>query len=474
MIGRKFEQERLLEKYRSDLSEFIVVYGRRRVGKTFLVRETFNGKFAFQHTGHSKGNMAEQLLYFRDSLEDSGWKCPILKTWHDAFRQLQKHLEALPEGRKVVFLDELPYMATHKSGCVAALEHFWNGWASARKDIVLVVCGSAASWLLKKIIGDKGGLHNRVTCKLHLSPFTLDECEKFAASKHLGYSRRQIAECYMALGGIPYYWNYLQKGVSVQRNMDLLFFAEDAGLKTEYDELYRSLFDFPEPYMAIVSVLGEFGAGLTRDEISIKADIPSSGRLSGYLDDLEKCGFIGRFKSFGRESNGAVYRLMDNYTLFYFQFVRNNSDGDTRFWSNSIDAGFRRVWIGHAFERLCLRHVDQIKAALGIAGVKTSVSTWRHKADDLCPQGAEIDLVIDRRDDLINLCEMKFHSGSFVITKKYADELSVKRQVFVAVTGTKKGIHQTFVTADGLFDNEYAADVQSSVVLDDLFAPGLR
>ena len=365
-------------------------------------------------------------------------------------------------------------MATHKSGCVAALEHFWNGWASTRKDIVLVICGSAASWLLKKVIGDKGGLHNRVTCKLHLSPFTLEECEKFASYKHLGYSRKQIAECYMALGGIPYYWDYLQKGVSVQRNMDLLFFAEDAGLKTEYDELYRSLFDSPDPYMAIVSVLGKSGGALTREEISTKAGIPSSGRLSGYLDDLEKCGFIGRFKSFGLETNGAVYRLMDNYTLFYFQFVRNNVDGDSRFWSNSLDAGFRRVWIGHAFERLCLRHIDQIKAALGIAGVKTSVSTWRHKADKLYPQGAEIDLVIERKDDLINLCEMKFHAGAFVITKKYANELSIKRQVFVAVTGTTKGIHQTFVTADGLYENEYAEDVQSSVVLDDLFRPAAR
>ena len=470
MIGRKFERLRLEELYRSGQSEFAVVYGRRRVGKTFLVRETFGGRFVFQHTGHSRGGMAEQLLYFRDSLEDAGWNCPMLRTWHDAFRQLQKYLESLPKGRKVVFIDELPFMATHKSGCVGALEHFWNGWASARKDIVLVICGSAASWLLKKIIGDKGGLHNRVTCKIRLSPFTLAECEQFAKVRHLGYSRRQLAECYMAIGGIPYYWNYLRKGMSVQRNMDLMFFAEDAGLKTEYDELYRSLFESPEPYMRIVETLGKNGGGMTREELSRKSGIPSSGRFSGYLDDLEKCGFIGKFKVFGLKKNGALYRLMDNFTLFYFQFVVNNLENDRHFWSNSLDAGFRRAWIGHAFERLCLKHIGQIKQALGISGVRTSVSSWRHTADDRCGQGAEIDLLIDRRDDIVNLCEMKFYSGPFVITKKYDAELAVKRQVFAAVTGTTKGLHQTLVTADGLHANEYAENIQSQVTLDDLFA----
>lgn len=469
MIGRLYEQKKLLGIYKSDQSEFVVVYGRRRVGKTFLVRETFDGKLTFQHTGHSNGNMAEQLLYFRDSLEDVGWACPALKSWHDAFRQLQKYIESLPAGRKVIFIDELPYMETHKSGCTAALEHFWNGWAAARKDIVLVICGSAASWLLKKIIGNKGGLHNRITCKIHLSPFTLAECEQFAEQRHLGYSRRQIAECYMALGGIPYYWNYLQKGVSVQRNMDLLFFADDAGLKTEYDELYRSLFENPNPYMAIVSALGEKGSALTRDEISAKTNLPSSGRFSAYLDDLEKCGFIGRFKTFGHKTNGVVYRLMDNYTLFYFQFIKKDTDKDVRFWSNSLDSGFRRVWLGHAFERLCLKHVEQIKFALGISGVKTSVSSWRHRADATNPQGAEVDLVIDRKDDVINLCEMKFHAGPFVIDKKYAAELAVKRQVFQVTTKTRKSLYLTFVTADGLYENEYSESIQSTVDLDALF-----
>ena len=470
MIGREVEKERLLEAYRSKHSEFVVVYGRRRVGKTFLVRETFNYKFAFQHTGHSKGNMAEQLLYFRESLEDAGYAdCPMLTTWHEAFRHLQKFLEKRTGRRKVVFIDELPYMATHKSGCIAALEHFWNGWASARKDVLLVVCGSAASWLLKKVIGDKGGLHNRVTEKIHLSPFTLAECEKMADEKKLHYSRKQIAECYMAIGGIPFYWHFLRKGLSVQQNMDQLFFAEDAGLRGEYDELYRSLFESPEPYMRIVEALGRDGRAMTRDEIVSASGLTSCGTFTRYLDDLEKCGFITRYRMFGASVKGAMYRLTDNYTLFYFKFVLENKDHDPKFWSSSQEAPFRKSWAGFAFERLCLVHAEQVKAALGIAGVRTSVTTWHHKADDVYPKGVQIDLVIDRNDDLINLCEMKFCAGPFVIKKPYAADLANKRQAFESVTGTKKGLHLTFVTTAGVAHNSYWSDVQSEVTLDDLF-----
>jgi len=470
MIGRSTESKRLQEAFESQHSEFVVVYGRRRVGKTFLVRETFDYKFTFQHTGHSAGKMPEQLLYFRESLIDAGYvDCPMLKTWHEAFRHLQKFLESRPEPRKTVFIDELPFMATRKSGCVAALEHFWNGWATARRDILLVVCGSAASWLLKKIIGDRGGLHNRVTKKIHLSPFSLAECEQMSEEMKLGYSRKQIAECYMAIGGIPYYWSFLQKGLSVQQNMDQLFFAEDAGLRTEYDELYRALFDSPEPYIRIVETLGRNGGGLTRDEIARKAKLSPCGTFTRYLDDLEKCGFIMRYRQFGADVKGALYRLTDNYTLFYFQFIAENVDGDPCFWTNSLEAPFRRTWTGLAYERLCFKHLAQIKGALGIAGVRTSVSSWHHQADETYPKGAQIDLLIDRADGIINMCEMKFCDGAFAIDKGYAKALADKKQTFKAVTGTKKGVHLTFVTVDGVVHNSYWGDVQSEVTLDDLF-----
>ena len=472
MIGRQKEQKRLMEAYNSDSSEFVVVYGRRRVGKTFLVNETFDGKFAFQHTGVTKAKMKQQLVYFRDSLEDAGYEdCPTLKTWHDAFRHLQKHLESLSEGRKVVFIDELPYMATKNSDCVMSLEHFWNGWAARRKDVLLIVCGSAASWLLKKIIANKGGLHNRVTLKILLTPFTLSECEHYAAEKKLGYSRKQICECYMALGGIPFYWKPLEKGLSVAQNMDQLFFARDAVLKHEYDELYTSLFDSPEPYMKIVEALGKNGGGLTRDEISAACGIPSGGVLTKYIADLEDCGFIQRMKNYGKDANGQVIRLIDNYTLFYFKFILNNAGGDESFWSNSAEAQFRKVWSGLAFERVVIQHAGRIKAKLGIAGVRTSVSCWRHKADDVWPKGAQIDMLIDRADDIINVCEMKFCKGRYTIDREEYDAIENRRAAFEKLAANGKGVHVTMITTEGLSANKYADDIQSAATLDDLFAP---
>ena len=470
MIGRKKEKNRLLDAYSSENSEFVVVYGRRRVGKTFLVRETFNYKFTFSHTGRAKAGMSEQLLYFRDALVDAGYEaCPNLKSWREAFRALQKFLEGASDARKVVFIDELPYMATHRSGFVGAFEHFWNAWASARKDIVLIVCGSAASWLLKKVIRDKGGLHNRVTMSIHLCPFALAECEQFAAAKGLAYTRSQIAECYMALGGIPYYWNCLRRGLGVDQNMDALFFSDGAELRHEYDELYTSLFDSPEPYMRIVEALGRSGGTLTRDEVVRLSGLASGGVFSRYLEDLEECGFVGKIKTFGLEKNGARYRLSDNFTLFHFNFIAHNTDNDETFWTDSRGSGMRRAWVGLAFERVCLAHVQEIKSALGIAGVRTAVSVWSHRADEVYPEGAQIDMVIDRADGIINLCEMKFTGNEFTVDKKYDRELMNKRAVFQSVTETKKAVHLTMVTSSGLVRNAYSNNIQSEVTLDDLF-----
>ena len=470
MIGREKEKNRLLDAYSSENSEFVVVYGRRRVGKTFLVRETFNYKFTFSHTGRAKAGTSEQLLYFRDALVDAGYEaCPNLKSWREAFRALQKFLEGASDARKVVFIDELPYMATHRSGFVGAFERFWNAWASARKDIVLIVCGSAASWLLKKVIRDKGGLHNRVTMSIHLRPFTLAECEQFAAAKGLAYTRSQIAECYMALGGIPYYWNCMRRGLGVDQNMDALFFSDGAELRHEYDELYTSLFDSPEPYMRIVEALGRSGRTLTRDEVVRFSGLASGGVFSRYLEDLEECGFVGKIKTFGLEKNGAKYRLTDNFTLFHFNFIAHNTDNDETFWTDSRGSGMRRAWVGLAFERVCLAHVQEIKSALGIAGVRTAVSVWSHRADEVYPEGAQIDMVIDRADGIINLCEMKFTGNEFTVDKKYDRELMNKRAVFQSVTETKKAVHLTMVTSSGVVRNAYWNNVQSEVTLDDLF-----
>ena len=470
IIGRIDEQQILRSAAQSENSEFVAVYGRRRVGKTYLIRETFGYKFTFQHTGLAKGNTREQLFSFAISLRDAGYDdCPIPKSWLEAFSLLSTYLKNSTDEKKIIFLDELPWMDTPRSNFISAFEHFWNGWASARKDIVLIICGSATSWIINKVINDHGGLHNRVTKQIALLPFTLKECEMFAQSKGLEMSRYQLAECYMVLGGIPYYWSLLEKGLSLSQNIDKIIFAKNGKLSNEFNQLYASLFKSPEQYIDIVTALGKKKTGMTREEIIAATDKYSNGALSKVLDELEYCGFIRKYNGFDKKSKQAIYQLIDNYTLFYFKFIQQNENNDEHFWSASIDSAMHRAWSGLAFERLCMAHTQQIKAALGIAGVLSNVYSWRKEADETS-DGAQIDLLIDRKDQVVNLCEMKYSLSEYVIDAEYEQKLRNKKSVFIDATNTKKAVHLTMVTTFGIKANAYSGIVQNEVTLDDLFA----
>ncbi|MBO5819903.1 MAG: ATP-binding protein [Bacteroidales bacterium] len=470
IIGRKEEQQILHSAVQSENSEFVAVYGRRRVGKTYLIRETFGYKFTFQHTGLAKGNTKEQLFSFAISLRDAGYDdCPIPKSWLEAFSLLSAYLKNSTDEKKIVFLDELPWMDTPRSNFISAFEHFWNGWASARKDIVLIICGSATSWIINKVINDHGGLHNRVTKQIALQPFTLKECEMFAQSKGLEMSRYQLAECYMVLGGIPYYWSLLEKGLSLAQNIDKIIFAKNGKLSNEFNQLYASLFKSPGQYIDIVTALGKKKAGMTREEIIVATDKYSNGALSKVLDELEYCGFIRKYNGFGKKSKQAIYQLIDNYTLFYFKFIRQNENNDEHFWSASIDSAMHRAWSGLAFERLCMAHMQQIKAALGIAGVLSNVYSWRKEADETS-DGAQIDLLIDRKDQVINLCEMKYSLSEYVIDAEYEQKLRNKKSIFIDTTNTRKAVHLTMVTTFGIKANAHSGIVQNEITLEDLFS----
>ena len=463
MIGRKREQSQLMEAFSSTDSEFVAVYGRRRVGKTFLVRETFDAGFAFQHTGVKKGTVSVQLACFRQSLIEHGHlQCPELKNWFEAFDNLKVVIRSCAADRKVVFIDEIPWMGRSDANFISALEHFWNGWVSARKDVLLIVCGSATSWVLDKIVHNRDGLHNRVTYRIRLEPFTLKECEDYAMSRGLEYTRDQLAECYMILGGIPMYWRYLERGKSVAQNIDEMFFSGSDKLENEFDELYASLFEHPEPYLAIVTALAKKKCGMTRDEVSRTSGVLNSGALSQYLKVLEQCGFVRKFTELGRKTKGAVVQLIDNFTLFYFMFMESNKSNDTHYWSAMADTRVHSTWAGLAFERLCLQHVDGIKRALGIAGVLTNVHSWRNA-------NAQIDLLIDRRDGIINICEMKYWAGPYVMTAEDDAALMSKKSELKAAVGTRKAVHLTMVTSFGVRQNAYSGKVQSFVTLDDLF-----
>ena len=468
IVGR-VEEQRLLEScYASNKPEFIVVYGRRRVGKTFLIRETFQGRFCFRFTGYANVTRERQLFRFNTALREfSGKDYPQAKDWFVAFDQLRSLIEESQiGGRKVVFLDEMPWMDNRKSDFLSALEGFWNGWASGREDILLIVCGSAASWIVGKLFGNKGGLHNRVTRRIHIEPFSLKECEDFLRSRGFVYDRRMVLESYMVFGGIPYYMDLLEKEYSVSQNVDRLCFSQNGALVNEFSDAFASIFEKPGLYMEIVSALAQKASGMNRYEIVEKTDCSNGGTLTRVLDDLERCGFVRKFSEYGKRSKGAVFQLIDLFSLFYLKQMQGRISLGGSNWTNALRSGERNAWNGYAFEIVCFWHIPQIKKRLGISGVSTVVYTWRSR--NAVP-GAQIDMVIDRMDGIVNLCEMKYSNQRFPIDHKYAERLAEKAAAFAQETGLRKALHTTFVTVCGLAESGYRHSAQSEVTLDDLF-----
>ena len=469
IIGREKELKRLRRTLSCEYSEFIAVYGRRRVGKTFLIKEAFNYSFAFQHSGLAKGDKRMQLDEFANSLERQGMKSKRrIKSWSDAFFALENGLERLPVGKKVVFLDELPWMDTAKSNFVLALDHFWNGWCSFRKDIVLVVCGSATSWIVGKILKDHGGLHNRLTDQIHLQPFTLLECERMAHARGLPLSRRQVLEGYMVLGGIPFYWEKLERSQSMDQNVDRLFFGLEAPLSDEFDQLYASLFKNPTSHIAVVTALGAKKIGLTREELSLETGLENCGALTKVLDELEACGFIRTYTMPGKRRKGSVFQLIVNFSLFYFKFMTDGANRHSGAWLSKVASQERRIWNGLSFELVCLEHIGQIKRALGISGIQTEEHAWYRKGDTL-REGAQIDLLVKRADHAVNICEMKFAEEEFEIKADEDRTIAHRRNAFIEDEDFKGSVFVTMVTPHGVRRNEYWNNIQSEVTLDDLF-----
>ena len=468
MVGRAFERKELLRALESPQSEFVALYGRRRVGKTFLVDEFFNGRFAFRATGMEGGAKREQLELFREELKRQGLpKCPRLTSWIAAFSRLSDLLAASPEKKKVVFLDELPWFDTPCSGFLCAFESFWNSWAAPRKDILLVVCGSATTWMLKKMLRARGGLHNRVTVQLPIAPFTLNECEAYAASKNLPFDRMEIAECYMAMGGVAYYWSLLREGESMAQNFDRLFFGESAVMRDEFGRLFSSLFKMERRHVEIVRALGKRQSGMTRDEVLSSIGEKSSGDVSDCLAELVDCGFLRRYSQPAKMKRDAVYLLIDNYTLFYFQFLDGWKGNDPQFWSHNFLSPRMNAWRGTSFERVCFWHIPQIKAALGISGIGADVYSWRG-AD---PDGsmAQIDMLIDRADNTVSVCEMKYAHDGFEMTLKEADGIRRRVALFASATKTRKSMQVVLVSTFGMKRSKHSGVVQREVTLDDLF-----
>lgn len=478
IIGRNDQIEELRSYASSDHSEFIAVYGRRRVGKTFLVRHAFNFKFSFSVSGIYKANKREQLTNFILQLRKySQWESiPIPNSWVEAFSYLTRYLESLPVGPKVIFLDELPWLDTHKSGFINALENFWNEWATMRDDIKLIVCGSATSWITNKIIRSRGGLHNRVTHKMRVEPFRLKQCEEYFKAYGFDLSQMHIAEAYMVMGGIPYYLSLMNRSKSLAENIDQLFFVRDAKLDNEFNVLYNSLFKNPEPHIRIIEALAKKGIGYTRKELVEATRLTDNGNFSTMLEELELCGFIRSYLPFPdssdrrnkgkRAKRNTLYQLIDFYTLFYFKFLKDKRN-DSRFWSDNYHSPQVNTWRGISFEKLCLVHYPEVKTALGINGVHSSVYSWTK--NDKSP-GTQIDMLIDRMDSTINLCEIKYSDSTYKLDKNTFDNLQNKILVFKEETGTRKSIIVTMITTNGVALNRYSEIIQRQVVLSQLFS----
>ena len=477
IIGRKQEIQELERHYQSDRSEFIAVYGRRRVGKTFLIKQTFKGRIAFQHTGVSpvdqeeeKNRMKTQLESFYYSLLNhglEGYKRP--KTWMEAFFQLEQLLMKLDDGnRQVVFIDELPWMDTPKSGFLPAFENFANGWCSGRDNMMLIVCGSATSWILKNLSYNRGGLYGRLTCEMKLSPFTLKECEDYFDAEQIELSRYDIVQTYMVFGGIPYYLSYFRRGLSFEGNADSMLFGRNPKLKDEFNRLFRAVFDNAESCKKIVRFLASRHSGYTREEIAAKTGLPLGGGLSDTLKALTESDFVQRYVPYGQPGNVEHYKLIDNFCLFWLKYVEPNLM-DHAFMTDHITTDIMKSWRGVAFEEVCWQHITQILKALEIGGVKSTASAWAIKGDDV-HAGAQIDLLIIRADNVVNLCEMKFSSTPYTIGKDEAEKLQVRVESLKETLRAKQTVHLTMVTTYGVTYGKHSGIVQRQITMDDLFA----
>lgn len=467
MVGREHEMAVFKKLLTSKKSEFVALFGRRRVGKTYLIRSYFKDLFAFQVTGLANATLPQQLLNFQISLSKYAPQTDSAKNWQQAFQLLIKHLESIKgTQKKIIFIDELPWFDTTNSNFVQSLEHFWNCWASARKDILLIVCGSSASWMINKLINNTGGLHNRVTKRMKIQPFTLQECEALLKSKSIRLDKYQIVQLYMAMGGIPFYWDEVEAGKSAAQNIEDICFTENGLLRNEFNIVFNSLFKNADKHLSIVLELSKKAKGLTRDELIKGSRLSNAGSTTRILQELEESGFIRKYLPFGKKSRESLYQLSDFYTLFYLTFIQNTSLSDKNNWLNTIDSPKQRAWSGYAFEQVCLAHIDQIKKALGISGIETHTSAWRSSQSS---NGAQIDLIIDRRDQVINICEMKFSINSYAIDKAYELVLRNKIGTFKTETKTRKSLMLTFVSTFGLQQNEYAGLVQKELTMEDLF-----
>ena len=469
IIGRDAERNLLTEIYNANRADMLAITGRRRVGKTYLINAFFESQLNFEFSGILQATNEQHLQRFYHALTKQGGKGKFKlppTNWMEAFNQLTIYLDSLKKTKKlVVFIDELPWLDRHKSGFLSAFDWFWNSWA-VNKNILVIICGSAASWMTSKIINNRGGLHNRVTKRMHLQPFTLSETEAYLRSNDITISRYDILQLYMALGGVPHYLKEVKKGQSAAQNINRICFEQHGLLVNEFENLYNALFINAKQHISIIQALAAKQKGLSRKEILAATRLKDGGSFSRLLKELEQSDFITAYYPFGKVKKETLYRIIDEYSLFYLKFIYKKKNVN---WLQLSASSVYKSWSGYAFENICMDHIDKVKAALGIAAVYTEESSFYFKGNSSSP-GTQIDLLIDRKDNVINICEAKFYDKAFSITKQYADALKEKIRIFQEKTKTKKTIFLTLISTYGVVSNANSIGfVQQEVTMESLF-----
>ncbi len=472
VAGRDVEIDLLQEVLLTSQSEFVAMYGRRRIGKTYLIRQVYEKHIIFDVAGLHEAHMEQQLENFYLTLSAQA-QLPLLtgvpSTWLQAFTLLKKYIDSIKRSKKkVIFFDEISWFDTPRSGFLAALDNFWNMYCSKRNDIVLVICGSAASWVITKVVNNRGGLHNRITRAIQLMPFTLQETAAYLKMLKVSLTLKDIVQVYMCVGGVPFYLKDIKPGQSVAQIIDMLFFKKNAILKNEFSNLYASLFKNAAWHITIVKALSKVNKGITRQGLLQLVTFNSGGGFTNTIQELVQCGFIQAHKPFGKKKEDWMYRLCDEFTLFYFKFLAGNIANQS--WGQLGNKHSFTIWSGYAFENICIKHVTQLKAALGIKGILSTDYAWLNKGNQH-DDGAQIDLLIDREDNCINICEMKFCDNIYQLSKTQAASLLQKVQVYKRVTKTKKNIFVTLITPYGATQNEHLLSViTNTITINDLFA----
>ena len=362
----------------------------------------------------------------------------------------------------------MPWFDLPKSDFISALEFFWNQHVSKMDNILLIACGSASSWIRKNLINARGGLYNRITQRMKLMPFNLYETEVFLNNIGVKLTQYQILELYMVMGGIPFYLKEIEKGKSATQLIDEICFAPQGLLYDEYTQLYHALFKNAEQHITIIETLAAQPQGLSQTDLFTNTKISLSS-LSRTLEELLECDFISIFQPFTNKKKESIYKLTDLYSLFYLKFIKPNKGTGSKIWEQLSNQSTFTAWSGYAFENICMMHVAQIKSALGIRGVFTKHSAWKFRGNDALP-GAQIDMIIDRADQIIHLCEAKFTKENFTINNAYSAQLRLKKTIFRQATLTKKATFTTlFTTYPALRNKYYLEEIDNEVTMDKLF-----